>query len=518
MIDNRFEVLKADTRPPRRYTDYRHDPYFQPHRCGRGSREGKRRRDEKRNRRKLAAVRMIDEQLSRDLDRTLTKANIRSRSPQLEPLKPAKELPANGATSPQPIFDFETSSESTYFNFRGLGPVGRQPQLNTQLYSPTPMVPPIAMHPSSVIPSWYPAMPTCWNTTARQQQPPLFFDLSKLPEPIELPESMSCEQDIQVWRPNVRLQPKAELHSHSLITPEKGLRPVNTACKLHSSDRGYRDAATQTDESVFHKTTPDVKQTDATEDSFDALSAASPADLWSILSVAQEPHFDDQNNSYIASLTESSAEDQVDTASVLLATERDISGKRHELADTEILFVHANSLTGHANQRGTFPIPDSKDGVIYYNSVGHASRAQEFLFGLNELVVDQYMEEGYADAVIAALDLPPLPPSPEPVIGSRVLPTASSALHTGRHDEEQFDHYPYEAPFSQPPSPILMLTDEDIVDVALLLEAIHSPDCWCEGCNDPPELIDDDSLADAEDEWMDLLTLNASPSPSVSSA
>ena len=109
-------------------------------------------------------------------------------------------------------------------------------------------------------------------------------------------------------------------------------------------------------------------------------------------------------------------------------------GQPIELESTEIRYVHGNSLTGHANERAEFPVPTSEEDIVLFEESASMTPVQEWLYDMNEFVVDPYssIDEGYADAVIAALDLSPL----EPRSDAKPEPLAIASIESGRDEEE----------------------------------------------------------------------------------
>ena len=193
---------------------------------------------------------------------------------------------------------------------------------------------------------------------------------------------------------------------------------------------------------------------------------------------------------------------------------------RIELGNTEVPYVHANSLTGHANERGSEAWPTSEENMIIFDSTATFSPVQELPTGTNEPVVDPYSEQGYTEALLAVLDLPPLPPSPDPEDTAPIVtdPVPQSCCDDGEQALANPDSYfKDELALFQLPPPAFEAADEDIVDVAMFVAMGHSPSCGCTDCAEPPELLSADSLIE-DDGWMVYSSVDEVRSPSVCSA
>lgn len=413
-----------------------------------------------------------------------------------------------------------TASQLPYLNFGGLDLMDQLAQPTPSKRSPTPhSSPPLIPQ----LPSWCPAMPSFLSDNTKWNEFPLFFDLSKLPDPVALPKSSPRCQEVQLWRPKLSPQSKRQSRFFPPTTsPKPNANLSSLAYKLHESDQGIRDVATQTAETAACIVEPAARAGDAiSNDGRDEQSDAYPANLWRILSSPQKGNQNDHHDPYVDNFAYQPTEDKYTTPYHPFHHKFEAVNIPCELDNTEIPFVHGNSLTGHANERATFPVLGSDESAGVLDSLVNMTPGQELLIGLNELVVDQYVEEGYADAVLAALDLPPLSPSPSPESTVPVLTMAVPATYEREGGDEELGncdaHYKSEQALFEPRSPVIKPTDDDIVDVANFLDIAHSPDCWCKDCNDPPELVRAENMTDDE-EWMDFLSLTRSRSPSMSSA
>jgi len=238
------------------------------------------------------------------------------------------------------------------------------------------------------------------------------------------------------------------------------------------------------------------------------IPAAYPANLWHILDAPTSEVDRDYYDSYEKNLTWDWAANQSDCLDMF-----DPAYALSELAVSELPFVHANSLTGFANERASYETPCAKLELPEYIPLEQSSTIQELLVCTNELVVDQYMEEEYAEKIIAALeDLPRLPATPIPKPAKLHL---EGTLQTLSADTEHGDvlpaydaHYQSEQALFRTSSP----TDDDIVDIVTFLRTQCAPDCWCEDCKDPPELLPSDSEAD-EEPWVDFFEIGGWSTP-----
>jgi len=171
-----------------------------------------------------------------------------------------------------------------------------------------------------------------------------------------------------------------------------------------------------------------------------------------------------------------------------------------ELDNTEIPFVHANSLTGHANERGSDAVLTDEPEVFVFDTPAGVAPLEWSSFGLNELMVDhEYDVEA----------LPPLPSSPSPV----EFETVSVITTPPCEESNVFDDEP-PVPASDAQYNIGMALfdlesaafpadEEDLVDVTTFLAMGHGNSCWCKDCEEEsPELMDYEQSIDDED-WID---------------
>ena len=351
----------------------------------------------------------------------------------------------------------------------------------------------------------------------------MFFDLSKLPEPVESPKRESKGQELQVWQPLRSPQPKKHSRFFPPPSPPKpNVRLPPTGCKLHATNNGSGDASISKPKTLAESVERTVQTTETAKSRIrDQASDASAANLWKILTAPERPSRGDNNELYCRNTTYQPTEEVFAAPFGAYDHRLEGVGMPIELDSTAVPYVHANSLTGHANERGREAWPQAVDSVIEFEAPGGMTPAQEPIEGLNELMVDPLTDESYANAVLAALDLPPLPPSPD-LEDTAPLVTDPMPTNPARCDCEETlaksdAHFKSEQALFNLQSPTTKWADEDRVDVATFLTMGHATNCWCNDCDDPPELINADTFTE-EDGWMVYSASDETRSPSLSSA
>jgi hypothetical protein len=249
---------------------------------------------------------------------------------------------------------------------------------------------------------------------------------------------------------------------------------------------------------------------------------ASAANLWRILTSPERPPRDADDNPYLNSFAYRPTEDIFAAPYGHFDHRLESVGATIELDNTEIPFVHANSLTGHANERGSDPTLVSDYDTRAVDSVTTLTPMQEFMYGLNEFVVDHDVE----GPVEGEETLPPLPPSPSPShegTGSVIMTTQTyndgplnqNEDRTLSNSDAQYNSE--KALFDLEAAYRTDSNDDDIVDVATFLAMGHSSNCWCYDCDyETPELLDLGST-DEEDGWALCSTDVEGATPSVGS-
>ncbi|KAK3683129.1 hypothetical protein LTR37_020543 [Vermiconidia calcicola] len=509
--ENRFDVLRSPPPDPKPNKDYNMASYVRRSRHSRSSREAKRRRDARRNQRKHHGAQVLDEQLSRDIDKTLTQANIRT------PL--SQQL----FRSTRPIHVPPTPPQLPYLNFGGL-------DLMDDLLPLTPRKDisrtHASMSPPLTSPSWCPPLPSLVNGNANWSEYPIFFDLSSLPEPKgPLRGNNEC-QDMQLWRPKVSPRPRKQSRFFPPPSPPKpSVRLPEARSKLHAADAGPEDVGMAKPKSLAESIEHAVKAAEsALRIRKDEEGNSSAAKLWRILPSTEKPALSSDEAPYI-NFSVHQPTDCVAAMQYGMYDHRlESVGMPIELDSIEVPFVHPNSLIGHANERGSEPMPLLEEDAVVPESPKTMTPAQEMLYGINELAVDSYDEGEYTNALLAKLDLPPLPPSPELIRSDSVITggkTQDNSLHDGSIVENELSksdaHFNSEQALFELTSPeCLKGADHDIIDVATFLTMGHSDNCWCNDCGEPPELISPNEWIE-DDEWMMYSSDEDVRSPSVES-
>ncbi|KAK5169420.1 uncharacterized protein LTR77_005396 [Saxophila tyrrhenica] len=482
MQGNRFDVLRSPTPPP-----VYHEPQPNPSldrrsRHYRNSREERRRRAARRERKKVNAAQMLDEQLSRDIDRTLQQANIQRPLPIKIPQRPL----FNFTAPPQPSQVAHipaTPPQLPLLNFGGLDLMDDFPPLTPLKLCPTPPAPSPVL-PS--IPSWCPPLQSFNANNLMFSELPLFFDLSKLPEPKSKPKFDATYQELQIWRPLRGPQPKK--HSRYFPPADQPKPSVTaasaTACRLHASDEGIQDFQAATRQ-VIEKAVSNLRarHTEAAE--------ASAANLWRILTSPELPPRDANNEPYLDSFAYRPTEDVFtaphDHYDHRLET---VGAAPLELDSTEVPYVHANSLTGHANERGNDAVPASEPEMFVFDDHQESMPLGWSSYGLNELMVDHDYDVN---------TLPPLPssPAPEDAETGSVITTPSPERADPSEDEYSAvtsdAQYTSEMALFDLSSATTPSAEEDLIDVATFLATGHGSNCLCTDC---------------EDEWLQLVDLD----------
>lgn len=461
---NRFSVLNRMPSTSSRSEDHAIPLRRRRTRNTRAQRDRKRHRDPRGNRRRLLAVRRLDEQLSREFDQTLKHANVQSHTKQ-ELWKPSPMLLPTEST----LWSRKTDQVPALPNFNfGLMQINERNQSAKATRSESFHAPRVAV-PS--MPGWCSTFGALLKDYMKPSDMPLYFDLSSLPETVDMPRHIPNDQQVQIWRPKAL---RAE-RRHSRFFPPACTMPVQsqplpTACALHSSEKEViRQPTWKSDINDLVYTpiapSPNAPVAFGTEE----IPAAYPANLWHILDAPASELDHDYYNSYEKNLTWDWAANQSDWLDMF-----DPAYALSELAASELPFVHANSLTGFANERASRETPCPRLELPAYTPLERSSTIEELLVGMNELVVDQYMEEEYAENAIAALENePPLPPSPVQGPATLDLESTLQALPANTEHGDvlpAYDaHYQSEQALFRTSSP----TDDDIVDSPTALA--HGP-------------------------------------------
>lgn len=492
-------------------------------RNSRGTKEAKKRRDLRRNRRKLAAQ-MLDEQLSQTIDQTLARANIPLPPPPPPRASLMPALPSFSAVLKPPEVQLP---EFPSFDLNSF------PQFLSQTSFTSPMKTP---SPFYNIPRWCPPIPSLTMHDIWRNSTPSFYDLSSLPEPKETLEEATAKpkdekktcMDVQLWQP-----PMLRAREHSRFFPSRDLssgptrlkahvKLPTTACKLHASDKGVQTEPTILSEATLpaprsyeslllgHYGRPPVEkpmQEDQPHGTLEAVpehpqqasDEATAANLWRILDA--RPYgaaVTGTEDTTTASVTPLPMDTSGELEGPLLFTSYEhLYRSPFELDGRELPYVHPNSLIGYCNSnpKENLAVPNYRE-QIWTDDFGiglPTVRYAEDLTGLNELMVDHNM---YPSENISPLPADAQLPTPEPVssvlAGSSLLQELPVDYPTEDHERTTSDaHFQSEqALFTQsPPLSLKPLTDvnRSVISIGDFLKLGHARECWCGFCSDQAE-------------------------------
>lgn len=301
----------------------------------------------------------LDEQLCKEIDETLTRANIHIPPPSCVPgqsldivwpqVIPTRPLALMAAASPPPqlpVFQFDPWD---LHDFPQLLPARPRRDVCPSLdHTPARKTLP---HDSST---------SCTYNEPWRNQHTRYWDLSHLPEDGQTWSKHSLRREIQLWQPDFRLKPKQQSRffppSTSASTPAVKL-PL-TRCTLHQSDDGLQDPVTTAWSSLTPQSTKTDFLTAAVEQAIAATkteaksydrdeSLATAANLSQILT----------NGSH-GNQHQPRSVDQSEDGGVALALSASMfvheAAPCAELDGREVPYVHGNSLTGQANDTATY--------------------------------------------------------------------------------------------------------------------------------------------------------------------
>ncbi|GIZ38465.1 hypothetical protein CKM354_000188200 [Cercospora kikuchii] len=508
---NRFSTLAMPALTATRDREYHVSGHTRRTSNSRGTKEAKKRRDARRNKRKLI-TQILDEQLSRDIDQALADAKATSHP-----------LPAINAT-PEPL---KPSLTFTWPSWNQVPPTPPQlPVLDfgrldlrdfPYLTAARPTSSPTRPFSQPRVPEWCPYIPSLMQISGWNGEVPRFTDLSSLPEHDE-----PLEQDrVQVWRPTPTYQPRKRSRffptlTTSISAPVVKLPP--TGCKLHKADQELQDPESSAWTAACADRLPcfigqsnirDLgdKQTVLSEDMHitdqqrhaceppeELVALATAANLWRILNEDstlgdhQLPRNDQETHKHLPSWEYSD-----DCGGVPI---QPIDEERYELPDNEVPYVHLNSLTGHANETGQYPRP-----------INHQSLAQSVL----------YLADLFATprSTTPCCELPSYTPSSPGlhILGNGIcLPVEPqvNSLRASHHDEtaQSTEHYASEQELFQPEQvPLPKSRPQSPCDLERFLSMGHAENCWCRDCAEAPELIEQTEAIEDNDDWLDWSTV-----------
>ena len=417
-------------------------------------------------------------------------------------MQPIQSLPA-----PPPACAKPTPPQLPYFNFSGLDLVGDCPQLTSNRFDSRLSTPAVT---SPAVSTWRPEQPLLPGKNIKWSEYPLFFDLSKPPEPALFAKPERSGRELQLWRPQATPPPKKQSRffpSEPLPQPIVKLPP--TSCKLHADDRGVEEEMLSKPITLAESLEQVVKAAEtARKLTGNDESDKNAANLWKILKSTESSFRGDDNDLYPSNVSYPPVED-LDAAPFGMHNHRLGSiGMPAELDNTEIPYIHANCLTGHANERGSEPYPTAEEDITIFEAAAYADQVEEHLGGLNEMVMDPYADQGYTDALLAVLDMPPLPASPNledtaPVVTDPRPDDPVPMVNKGTQIElETSDaHFKSEKALFHPQPLMSRTPDDDLVDVATFLKMGHTANCWCNDCGEPPASLSGDTFVE-DDDWM----------------
>ncbi|WPA98479.1 uncharacterized protein RHO25_003091 [Cercospora beticola] len=520
-LGNRFSTLAMPAPTMARDREYHVSGHHRRARNSRGTKEAKKRRDARRNKRKLM-TQILDEQLSRDIDQVLADAKATSHlfpaiNATPEPPKPSltftwpswNQVPP---TPPQlPVLDFGRLDLRDFPYLTAARPI----------FSPTRSFSQLR------VPEWCPYIPSLMQDRGWNGEVPRFTDLSSLPEHDE-----PLEQDrFQVWRPTPTYQPRKRSRFFPTLTTSVSAPVVKlppTGCKLHSSDQELQDPKSSAwTAACADRLPPFIDQSDIRdlEDKQTVLSAdkhiidqqhhtceppeelvalATAANLWRILNEDstlahhQPTRNDQETHKHLPSWNDSD-----DCGGVPIFP---IDEEPYELPDNEIPYVHLNSLTGHANENCQHPRP-----------INHQGLGQSVL----------YLADLFATprATTPCCELPSyIPSSPGlHMLGNGIcLPMGPQATspRTPYHDEmaRSAEHYASEQELFEPEQvPLPESRPQSPCDLERFLSMGHAENCWCRDCAEAPELIEQTEAIDDNDDWIDWSTVEDEIDSTISS-
>ena len=510
----------------------------------------------RRNRRKLAAQ-LLDQQLSQVVDETLTKANYPPRSRPC--LLPARQNSTD--TLPQPGYIHSTQPELPLPKFSKFDLVDF-PHFTFSSNTPPLVRTPT---PFRTLPKWCPKIPSLTLGDVWRDFLPTFHDLSSLPEPAEIPSASpqavreQCK-DLQVWRPigkgygrdQSRFFPPRSLLTSEELGNERtsGVTvklPPPVACRLHHSDTSVDSSPTvpmsypnvrrliTVPKANSTTSLPSLRSEQSQDSPFipthygegkpqpTVIMVPDPADDPAVDFLSETTAITPEGNLKTNTTSVEASDDPSSCTSVTAqscqtlgkAQQRtDASGchPSHYIAEqppceldareTEIPYVHANSLTGHSNDRDVLDVSpayeqrralaDSGVGlpIIFADEPHH-------LVGLNELVVDHDIVASTNDTTAAGValpvSLPATPPATPPlrrfIDMANILPVA--CIVEAEHNLSDAHYHSEQALFCQSPLSLAQSaqtlhesTTSSSINIAEFLNLGHAKQCWCGHCTE----------------------------------
>lgn len=533
---NRFEILADPSVAPPDLTvrESVRAPLTGQHirtRNSRGTREAKRRRDAMRKLARYDAQR-LDEQFSHEIEALISRT-----MPTLEYLLPATPpvpsavAPSRPTSTRQPFLVPSTSAVLIPSS-----PLLELSQQNLIMSKPclprlVPVFPVHTTSPPEVRPAplQYPfdfdrfsqddfvhllapqTPPSALNLPQRYTRNPwisvgpVYYNLSPLSELREIVKEELKGQETQLWRP--RFDRRQSRFFPSRARSESKVKLPPTAYKSRFASDAIQSVVTAAQKPL--SLSDSVKQgVENTKMAYESGVHSSAANLWNILISQPKAHACD--DAHLQSL-----EGQQEFRPYA----NSLRAGHSELDNTELSYVHANSLVGLANKITT-SLCTTEHAPMIDSAIDMPSLVDNSppMVGMNELLIDTDMDNAPCspdDKVAFATPSDGNAMSVSQLALASVhsdLPTtydtaSSSALSDKDDDKKSIlddsdAHFQSERELFTLPSPSSKSLDESSIDIAAFLKLGHATNCWCQDCEEVPELVDADRLTDDEDDWV----------------
>ena len=509
----------------------------------------------RRNRRKFAAQ-LLDEQLSRDIDKALS--NVNSNFPPVPTIAAPPDPPKASITFTWPSWTESppTPPQLPLLDFGNLD-FGEFPCI-TPGKQRLPLTPPTKLPD---VPYWCPYIPSLMQTGAGWTgDMPRFTDLSSLSERDSPPKYDSLQ--LRPDKGKSPVMPKKQSRFFPTLTTSVSAPVVKlppTQCKLHRTEQEVQDSMRYASWEDTESTTPPQyfdQHAPYVEASTSAAAQYAIADMWPETVLSEPAPYFNHNVSHVdqspkaASNFEQSQESAEDTSQPLsssrlasaanlwrilnedsilpdervMETRREVQREIHnlrsswddsedsggvpiyqseyqppiaELDSTEIPYVHLNSLTGHSNETAEYHTPAEFDSVLYLADFFATPRSITPACEMND-TPSSYTPSSPCLHKLEAGEL-----STANMDRSKARPEISDEMKQSEEhfnsEQELFKPEEVLLPVSRPRTPC---------DLATFLAMGHVENCWCRDCNELPELIEKEELqSDNDDDWLEWSTL-----------
>lgn len=511
---NRFAPLARPEPIVHRDREFRTSRPHRRSRNSRGTKEAKQRRDSRRSRRKFA-VHLLDEQLSHDFEETLTQYNIHPAPPvslaTLAPTLPttstSQRIGNNGSTHVAP-----SAPQLPPITFHGFS-LPDFPPLNIPRASSLPS--PRHMLPG--VPTWCPPIPSLTSTGGHTDGLPKFYDLSCLQEPKQRCEVDTKCQDLQLWQGSPVSMPKKQsrFFPPRATSPKPTVRLPPTGPKCQIPGAGLHDPSNL----AWNIATASVKS-DPIKQAIERVIAAgtvaqasgqeshqpSAANLWNILAHCGREVIETASELKMCYCKD----EEADVEPLPVPVFNGQLGP-FELASSDVPYVHANTLTGYANETAAHHSESNvmEDSAIYLTEMFSSSNNTPSAYEGYEVPSQEplYVSRpalpmsGYADPV-SNVDIE--------THTDKVLETSIELA--GDELEDSAAHFTSEQDLFAPPPPLLEQTSQSptasFCDLATFLSMGHAENCWCLACEGEPELVSEETAQEPDealtedDGWM----------------